>query len=100
MKKNIPTIITVSALALALGACEPMREHKSMPSHTAPGTYNSTETSTDEKGTTTVKESSTEVTIDSDGNRSETITSKTSKDPEGLMNKTSTKTKRTIKEKN
>jgi hypothetical protein len=98
MNKTIPTIITVSALALALGACEPMREHKSMPSHAAPGSYKSTETSTDANGTTTVKESTTDVQIDSDGNRNETITSKTSRDPEGLGNKTSTKTKRTTKE--
>ncbi|MDX2073771.1 MAG: hypothetical protein SFX19_05325 [Alphaproteobacteria bacterium] len=96
MNKNLPTILTVSALALALGACTPEQRvhHKS-----GPGTYESTETNTDAKGTTTVKTSTTEVTIDEDGNRRETITSKTSRDPEGLGNKTSTKTKKTTEEK-
>jgi hypothetical protein len=100
MNKKTSTIITVSALALALGACEPMAGHKPPHPHMAPGSYTSTETSTDSNGTTTVKESTTDVTVDADGNRNETITSKTSRDPEGLMNKTSTKTKRTTKHKN
>lgn len=96
MNKNIPTIITVSALALALGACTPEQRmsHKS-----GPGTYESTETSTDEKGTTTVKESTTDVTVDQYGNRKEIVTSKSSRDPKGLMNKTSSKTKHTTEEK-
>lgn len=95
MNKNIPTVITVSVLALALGACTP--EQRAY--HKSPSAYESTETNTDAKGTTTVKTSTTEVTIDEDGNRRETITSKTSRDPEGLGNKTSTKTKRTTEEK-
>ncbi len=96
MNKTIPTVITVSALALALGACtaEQRMHHKS------PGSYESTETNTDLKGTTTVKTSTTEVTIDEDGNRIETITSKTSRDPEGLGNKTTKKTSKTTKEQN
>ena len=96
MKKTIPTIITVSALALALGACTPEQKL----SHKNPGSYESTETSTDAKGTTTVKTSTTVVTIDEDGNKKETITSKITKDPKGLMNKTTTQsTKQTIEEK-
>jgi hypothetical protein len=65
----------------------------------APGSYDSTETSTDAKGTTTVKESTTVVTVDEYGNRKETVTSKTSRDPKGLMNKTTNKTKHTTQEK-
>lgn len=95
MNTTIPTILSVSALALVLGACTPEQRM----SHKGPGSYESTETNTDTKGTTTVKTSTTEVTIDEDGNRKETITSKTSRDPEGLMNKTSTKTKRVTQEK-
>lgn len=84
MNRNIPTIITISALALALGACTPdQRMH-----HRGPGSYESTETNTDARGTTTVKTSTIKVTIDEEGNRKETITSKTTRDPEGLGNKT------------
>ena len=87
MNKTIPTVITVSALALALGACTPEQRM----SHKSPGSYETTETSTDDKGTTTVKTSTTEVTIDEEGHRKEIITSKTTKDPKGWMNKTTTK---------
>jgi hypothetical protein len=96
MNKTIPAIITLSALALALGACTPEQR---MSHRAAPGSYNSTETSTDDKGTTTVKDSTTVVTVDEDGNRKETVTSKTSRDPKGLMNKTTKKTKHTTEEK-
>ena len=96
MNKTVPTVITVTALALALGACTPEQRL----SHKSPGSYESTETSTDAKGTTTVKESTTVVTVDEDGNKKETITSKITKDPKGLMNKTTTKkTTQTIEEK-
>ncbi len=87
MNTNTSTIITVSALALVLGACTP--EHKM--SHKTPGSYESTETNVDSRGTKTVKTSTTEVTVDEDGHSKETITSKTSRDPKGWMNKTTTK---------
>lgn len=96
MNTTIPTIITVSALALAMGACTP--EQRLVTKH--PGSYESTETNTDANGTTTMKESTTVVTVDKDGNRKETITSKTSRDPEGLGNKTVAKSKHTTQEKN
>lgn len=94
MNKTIPTIITVSALALALGACTPEQRL----SQKSPGSYESTETSTDAKGTTTVKTSTTVVTVDEDGHRKETITSKTTRDPEGLGNKTTKKTSKTTQQ--
>lgn len=95
MNKNIPTVITVSALAIVLGACVPERSV----SHKSPGSYERTETSTDDRGTTTVKKSTVDVTVDEHGNRKETITSKTVRDPKGLMNKTTTKkTSETIEE--
>jgi major membrane immunogen (membrane-anchored lipoprotein) len=96
MSNTIPTIITVSALAIALGACTPEQR---MSHRAAPGSYDSTETSTDDKGTTTVRESTTVVSVDEYGNRKETVTSKTSRDPKGLMNKTSKKTQRTTEDK-
>ncbi len=95
MNKTIPTVITVSALALVLGACTPEQRL----SQKSPGSYESTETSTDDKGTTTVKESTTVVTIDEDGNKKETITSKTTRDPKGLGNKTTKQTTKTIEQK-
>lgn len=94
MNNTIPTIITISALALVLGACTPEQRM----SHKSPGSYETTETATDAKGTTTVKTSTTDVTIDEDGHRKETITSKTTRDPEGLGNKTTKKTSKTTQQ--
>lgn len=94
MNKKLPTIITVSAFALALGACTPEQRM----SHKSPGSYETTETAIDAKGTKTVKTSTTEVTIDEDGHRKETITSKTTRDPEGLGNKTTKKTSKTVEQ--
>ena len=91
MNKKLPTIMTVSVLALMLGACTPEQRVY----HKSPGSYETTETSTDDKGTTTVKTSTTKVTIDEDGRRKETITSKTTRDPEGLGNKTTRRTSKT-----
>ena len=97
MNKTIPTIIALSALTFALGACSEQREYHMAYQH--PGSYESTETTTDAKGTTTVKQSSTVITVDEDGNRKETITSKITRDPEGLGNKTTKRTSRTIEQK-
>ncbi|MFZ4125146.1 MAG: hypothetical protein ACOYJ2_03630 [Rickettsiales bacterium] len=94
MNKSFPTIITVSALALVLGACTPEQRMY----HKSPGSYESTETNTDAQGTTTVKTSTTDVTIDKNGHRTETITSRTSRDPKGLGNKTVNKSSRTIEQ--
>ncbi len=95
MNKTIPTIITVSVLALALGACTP--EQRLNGKHV--GSYDSSETSTDAYGTKTVKESTTVVTEDEYGNKKETITSKTTRDPQGLGNKTTKKSSKTIEQK-
>jgi hypothetical protein len=95
MNKTIPTLVAVSALALGLAACTP--EQRMSSKH--PGSYESTETSTDARGTKTTKKSTVEVSVDEYGNKKEVITSKTTRDPEGLMNKTSTKTKHTTEQK-
>ncbi len=94
MQKKLPALLVVSALALSLGACTPEQRLAGK----SPGSYESTETSTDAKGTTTVKQSTTVVTVDEDGHRKETITSKTSRDPEGLGNKTTKKTSKTVEQ--
>lgn len=95
MKTKLPMLVITSTLAFSLGACTPEQRL----SQKSPGSYESTETATDAEGTTTVKTSTTEVTVDEDGHRKEVITSKTSRDPKGLMNKTSIKTKRTTEQK-
>jgi hypothetical protein len=87
MNKKLPILAAVSVLTLGLAGC--MENHRSMMSKPE-GKYSSTETATDTKGTTTVKTTTTEVVIDENGNRKEVITSKTSKDPKGLWNKTTT----------
>lgn len=99
MNMKLPVFVAVSTLALGLGACAPEQRNEHRASRMHPGSYESTETSTDAKGTTTVKESTTVVTVDENGNRREVVTSKTSRDPEGLMNKTMKKSKQVTEEK-
>lgn len=95
MNKNLTTVVVISALALTLGACTPEQRL----SGRSPGSYESTETITDANGTTIVKQSTTEITVDEYGNKKEVITSKVTKDPKGLMNKTTSKTKQVTEEK-
>lgn len=64
----------------------------------APGSYESAESHTDSKGTTTSKTTKTDVSIDSRGRRQQNSTTETSRDPRGLMNKTTTKKSSTDKE--
>ncbi len=82
MKKNLPTLVALSALTLSLSAC--------LPEHRADGTYATTSSSTDASGTTIEKKSSAEVDTDEYGNKKTVVKTKTTKDPEGLMNKTTT----------
>jgi len=96
MNKKLPILAAISVLTLGLTGC--MDGHHPMPPKPE-GKYDTTETSTDSHGTTTVKQSTTEVIIDENGNRKEIITSKTSRDPKGLWNKTTTsKTSQTSEE--
>jgi len=98
MNKKLPILALVSVLALGLTGC--MEGHRAMMREKPEGKYDSTETSTDAKGTTTVKQSTTEVIVDENGNKKEVITSKTTRDPKGLWNKTTTsKTSQTIEDK-
>ncbi len=57
----------------------------------APGSYESSESYTDSQGTTTSNKTNTDVSVDSRGRRKQSVTSETSRDPRGLMNKTTTK---------
>ncbi len=94
MNKKLSTLLAASALALSVSACTPEQRL----SGKSPGTYESTETSTDAKGTKIVKHYTTEVTVDEYGNKKEVVTTKTTKDPKGLMNKTTSKTEQVTEE--
>lgn len=94
MKKTLSTLVTVSALALSLSACQ------DSVLNTPPGKYEKTTSSTDAHGTTTEQQSSTDISVDAQGNKKAVVKSKTTKDPKGLFNKTTTdQSKQTIKEK-
>ncbi len=95
MKKKLSTLVTVSVLVLGLGACE-----QQSALNKAPGTYEKTTSSTDASGTTTDRKNSTQVSEDQYGNKKAVIKSKTTKDPKGLLNKTTTsESKQVIEEK-
>ena len=86
MTKQFLALLAVSATALALSACSPERTALDAP----PGNYEKTTSSTDANGTTTKTQNSTDVSVDKNGNKTAVIKSKTTKDPKGLMNKTTT----------
>jgi hypothetical protein len=94
MEKNLTMLVAISALAL--GACTEERTALDR----APGKYERTTVSTDAEGTTTKRESSTEVDVDDEGHKKAVVKSKTTKDPKGLLNKTTTsESKQVIEEK-
>ena len=86
MKNNITTILALSALALGLNACMDMQNAMDTPE----SKYENTSSSTDAKGTKTTSQSSSEVGTDAQGNKHSVIKTKTTKDPKGLMNKSTT----------
>ena len=70
-------------------------------SHMPPGKYEKIEKHTDANGTTTEQRTSTEVDEDAYGNKKAVIQSETTKDPQGLFNKsTISKTTDVIEENN
>ena len=78
---------TCMALAtLALSACTEEQTALDKP----PGKYEKTTVSTDEYGTKTKRTAETDVRVDRYGNKSVTVDSKTTQDPKGLFNKTTT----------
>ena len=88
--------LRTSAIVLvitSLSACAPAAT--SLP----PGEYEKTTTSTDANGTTTKRTSSTDVSVDADGKKRAVVESKTTKDPRGLFNKSTTSSKQVVEEK-
>lgn len=86
MKKNIVTIAALSALALGLNACMDMKNAMDTPE----SKYENTTSSTDANGTQTTRQSSSEVGTDAQGNKHSVIKTKVTKDPKGLLNKSTT----------
>lgn len=66
--------------------------------HRAPGKYESTTSSTDQYGTTTKREDTTDVSVDSSGRKKAVVKSKTTRDPKGLLNKTTNESEKVIQE--
>ena len=85
MEKKLVTLVAVSALTLGLSAC--MQDSVL---NNPPGKYEKTTSSTDANGTTTEHQSSADVSVDANGNKKAVVKSKTTKDPVGLFNKTTT----------
>jgi hypothetical protein len=86
MKKYTVHLLALSAIVLALSGCMDMKNALDMPVDK----YEKTESSTDADGTVTQKQSSSEIAVDKSGNEKTVIKSKTTNDPEGLFNKTTT----------
>lgn len=86
MTSRLTYLIALSAVALGLGACTPEQRVLNAP----PGNYENQTSSTDSAGTTTDKKTSTNVSVDQYGNKTAVVKTKTTKDPKGLFNKTTT----------
>ncbi len=88
MKTRAFIIATTAVLGLA--ACS-----SNNPAHKAPGTYKKETERTTSSGTTYKTRETTDVTVDQYGNKKATVKTETSKDPKGLLNKTTTSSKKT-----
>jgi hypothetical protein len=88
---NTPITLALVIAAFGLYACEPERRATDLP----PGTYEKTVSKTDANGTTYKTEDTTEVSEDADGDKTAVVKSKTTTDPRGLFNK-STSSKTTV----
>ncbi len=85
MKNRLTLLATVSVLAFGISACDNSRQRASaLPE----GEYEQTSTMVDSQGTKTVKKVSSDVDVDRDGDKKVVVESKVTKDPKGLLNKT------------
>ena len=94
MEKKVSGLVALSVLAFSLSACM----HDSVLNN-PPGKYERTTSSTDANGTTVENQSSTDVSVDNKGKKKAVVKSKTTKDPKGLFNKTTTQSNEVIEEK-
>jgi len=83
-------LIAMATAALGLAACS-----STNPAYKAPGKYETSTKTKTSSGTTYKTDKTTEVEVDEYGNKKATVETHTTKDPEGLMNKSTTSTKST-----
>jgi hypothetical protein len=88
MRNTLFTLFAVAAV-LGLGACE------TTPTSKPPGEYKTTTKSTNAAGTETTKTTNTNVYYDEQGNKKAVQETETSRDPEGLFNKSTSKSTKT-----
>jgi len=88
MTKRYFAMIAAAATALTVSGCM-INETKRVETRPA-GNYEETTSSTDANGTTTHTTDYTTVSTNSDGTKRVVTKTKTTKDPKGLMNKTTT----------
>lgn len=91
MSKPILTILTATIAVLGLGACSMWDDPTSKP----PGTYHDSSSSTSSNGTNYKTDKTTDVYTDANGNKKAVVKTQTTKDPEGLFNKSTTTTTKT-----
>lgn len=84
MKKQFITLSMAAFCATGLAGCH------SSPTDLPPGEYSKTSSSVDSNGTETKTTRNTTVLQDANGNKTAVVQSKTTKDPKGLFNKTTT----------
>ncbi len=88
MKKQLFTLSIIAALTSGLVACN---SADTAATTMAPGTYEHKSSSVDAAGTKTTTKQQTVVGEDVNGNKSAVVKTKTTQDPKGLMNKSTTK---------
>jgi hypothetical protein len=86
MKIKFMTLAAISTLTLGVSAC---MENQGVLSK-APGNYESTTSTTNSNGTNVSRDTQTDVTVDRYGNKNAVVETKTTTDPEGLFNKSTT----------
>lgn len=94
MNKPLLTLLAISAATLSLTACM-HNDATDLP----PGEYKKTTASTDSNGTDYKTDTTTNVKVDRYGNKTATTSTEVTKDPEGLMNKSTTKSTSTATKK-
>jgi len=90
--KKLTAPLCIITAALALSACN---MHPASPTHLPPGEYERTEQHTNSAGTEVTKTTNTSVYYDEHGNKRAVQDTETTRDPEGLFNKSSTNTRKT-----
>ena len=87
--KNLFPFLALGVAAIGISACAPERSVLNMP----PGQYEKTTSSSNSNGTNVEQKKSASVGYDANGNKEAVVQSKTTIDPPGLFNKsTSTST--------